>query len=251
MGGMETQYNQEKGQANAIADMNYTPEQSEAIARYTRSITGQMETNMARNLDAILSGATGNATRQALMKSHEMIGQINDARIQADAQTAAMMFNQKLEIADRTYTMWQDAIARGDASVQDFMAYFQKNREDAMTGYATQIATLVEQNKTYLDMYAGDLDRIRTAADLVFNSVQVETGLDQSIFDRVQQEFDNYLKQYWADQYKISVDALKEGNKTAAEGAVYTTIMNTFIKIATMGLGGEGGLLDTLLGGGK
>ncbi|MFA5376782.1 MAG: hypothetical protein WC455_13620 [Dehalococcoidia bacterium] len=161
----------------------------------TRSTIELQQNTFNRTLDAILSGSTGNSTRNALLKARDFTMQIRDTQMQADCNLALMDYQRKKDEFDGQLNMYKDMLDRGQLTREQFMASVAQNRSMALQGYATQINTILQTNQQYLQMYSADLDRIRLASDQVYATVQAELNIGADQREAISESFN----QYWAE----------------------------------------------------
>ncbi len=169
-----------------------TEEEKLAFQRVAAGQQQDLEATQRRQLDSILSGQTGNSTARALMQANENIKTIRDAQLQSTVSLMNMDYARKLDEFDRKAQLYKDAMDRGEITIQNFMDAYKNNRLSALQGFASQVSTIMSQNQQYLNMYTSDLDKVRTNAQIVYQSVSTELGIDEAAQQQIKDAFDKY-----------------------------------------------------------
>ena len=198
----------------------------------TRSTIEMQKTTWNRTLDAILSGATGNSTRNGLLKSRDFIMQIRDTQIQADMNLNTMDCQRKLDEFNAQKAMYDDMVDRGQVTREQYMNAVAQNRQMALQGYATQLSTILAKNEQYLSMYSADLDRIRLAADQVYATVQAELNIGADQREAISATFNQYWAEIMAPLLKEKADLEIAALDSQAKGKAARTVLGVLALIA-------------------
>ena len=82
-------------------------------------------------------------------------------------------------------------------AVQDqFLTQLRNNRLGALEAAAQGINTIVETNKTYLQMHANELDAVRTEAQIIYQGIQADIGVNQAAMDQANAAYEAYMAPY-------------------------------------------------------
>jgi hypothetical protein len=216
------------------AQQGLSEAEKNAFERATRATTQNQQVNARRMLDQVLSGATGNSTRNALMQANEYITQIRDTEIQASSNLALMDMQRKKEEFDSQMTLYKDMMDRGQINQEQVLDALYRNRMAAMEGYAQQINAITTQNEQYLRMYDQDLQRIKQAADQVYASIEAELNINADMREAMAEAFNRY----WATvMTPYELDLLKQQIKAGKVEAAMSIISGILKGLAlTVGL---------------
>ena len=90
----------------------------------------------------------------------------------------------------------KDMQAQGLAVQDQFLTQLRNNRLGALEAAAQGINTIVETNKTYLQMHANELDAVRTEAQIIYQGIQADIGVNQAAMDQANGAYETYMAPY-------------------------------------------------------
>jgi hypothetical protein len=159
--------------------------------RYINNLVSGLADQASRDVDAIL-GETGSTIR-AFQMADETRRQIVDVQVQY--QIGRMQDDwarKKAEheaLADRKETMVQQELL----SQAEYMNHTRQQAAVMLKGYATQLDAVMMNNQQLTEMYSADLEAVRIHAQIVYDAVNLEMGLNQAAMDASAEAFEQYL----------------------------------------------------------
>ena len=178
-----------------------------------------MAAQAQRDVDAML-GETG-STMRAFQMADEVRRQIVDAQVSFQLQTAQEDFMRK----EAEYNALRDRmilqVQQGLIGQQEYMNQLNQARAVQIQGYAVQIDGILANNQQLVQVYSADLEALRTHAQITYDAVNLEMGLEQATMDATAQAFEQYLSPLYAqlDAQIIALEATMQQGQALVDQA--------------------------------
>ncbi len=91
--------------------------------------------------------------------------------------------------SDKAMQRYQLMVQEGSMSKAQYMDMLMQSKSLALTGYATQINTMMQQNQQYLQMYGADLQAIGMGIDNIYKAIQMEIGIDEKAMNDIERQY--------------------------------------------------------------
>jgi len=187
----------------------FSDEQTAALERANaREIANQDE--LANKLVNNIMAATGSATI-ALAAADNYTNNINDYAIQSRTQLIEDDFAARQANIQSKQAFLNSMVTSGQMAKDQYIAQMIQSEATALSGYATQMQAVLDENSQYLSMYKADLDSINLSMEITYNGIMAELGVDEALASAAQTAIENYYS-----AFEIEADALI-GQLTLAE----------------------------------
>ncbi len=165
----------------------------EDISRKAHSI--QVQTLVDSNIQMIEAlGMKSSAAAYA--KMNEVSSMIANTNIQYELKLIEQdLLMRQIEYEAMTGRL-KNMQDQGLAIQDQFLTQLRNNRLEALEAAAQGINAIVQTNNTYLQMHANELDAVRTEAQIIYQGIQADIGVNQAAMDQANQAYEAYMAPY-------------------------------------------------------
>jgi hypothetical protein len=189
-----------------------TDEYQDAYRRETQLELQDMRNDYTRMIEAMSAQGRDVA---GFMKMDEIVNELSSFEMKRHVEMLNMDLAMKQAEYDALKDRYQQLFDNKQISAAEFQAALNQNRVNALTGYAQEISTIVQQNQLTLEAYSADLQAVQLHAEIVYKSILADMQVSESMMNEMQSRYEMYMAPYYAELEKWSIEQQISQQKTA------------------------------------
>lgn len=189
-------------QGGINGQQGFTPEETDLQNRQLMSDIRQAREETKLIIESL---GAGGRSAQALVSADNISSQIGNMQIQYRLKIAEQNYARQQAQFDAEMQQYQFMVQTGQMNVSD---YIQKQRENAamqLSVYGQEVNMIESSNAQYLQEYSADMQAIQAHAQAIYNGIMAEMGLDQSLYEQMQNEYEMAMAPYTQALQNISL----------------------------------------------
>jgi hypothetical protein len=163
-----------------------TEEYKDAYRRETQLELQGMRSDYTRMIEAMSAQGRNVA---GFLKMDEIVNELSTFEMKRSVEMLNTDLAMKQAEYDALKDRYQQLFEMKQISSTEYVEALQQNRLNALTGYAQEISTIVQQNQLTLQAYTADLQATQLHAEIVYKGIMADIGVSQAMMEEMQSSY--------------------------------------------------------------
>ena len=156
----------------------------------------------------------------------EIARSLSSYQLQRDITRMNLDMATKQSEYDALLDRWDTLYRQKEMTAQEVMNNIQENRQNALTGYAQELAAYISQNQLELQAYQADLQAVQLHAEITYQGIMADMGVSEGMMSQMQDWYEMHMAPYYAELEKWSLEQQAEATQQAQNAQTVGTFLS-------------------------